>query len=178
MSSDPLASIRSWPIAITLAESEFVIPPQSAAAWLVVLMEERIQTLDLVPGMLRPDDQQEVIDLLAEGRIDLKEINEVCLEVIRSASGRDWWWTMRMLAVLADMWPALFGQMADMDLERVPLGAFLDRAYFTCIQHMPEDKRKLFDLELEAVPEGVEVELDEDAESRAFLQMMQQAQQF
>lgn len=133
--------------------------------------------MDIIPGLMNDDDQLTVLDMLAEEKLDVQELEDVSLEVLTVVSGRDWWWTLRLIAVLVDIWTFLFGQMAGHDLEKISLAAFLDRVYYICESHLESDKRKLFDMELEAAPEDVEVELNEDAESKAFMKMMQQAQQ-
>lgn len=142
----------------------------------MILLQQPIRVMDIVPGLMEHEDQMIVLEMLAEDGISFKDLEDVGLDVISSVSGRDWWWALRMTNVMSEFWPILFGPIAMTDLDKVPFAALLDSVYWRCIENMENDKRQLFDLELGALPEGVEVELDEDAEGQAFLKMMQQAQ--
>lgn len=143
---------------------------------MTVLLQHPINALDIVPGLLDVDDQITVSELMADNLLSMEEIQVIGRDVITTASGHDWWWTLRLLAVLEDQWAIVFGAVAGPDLESLPLGAFLDRVYYACIKNLTAENRKLFDMDLESVPEGVDVELDEEAEGRAFMKMMSQAQ--
>lgn len=176
MPHDPLASLKIWPTTVTIGDQEYILPGRSAADWLPILMQDPIRVLDIVPGLLDHDDELAVLEMLAEDEISTSDLEEVALDVIAAVGGRNWWWTLRVVYLLSEHWALLFGPIALHDLTKVPLAALLDSVYYRCITNMENDKRQLFDLELETVPEGVEVELDEEAESRAFLKMMEQAQ--
>jgi hypothetical protein len=117
-------------------------------------------------------------DAAWDGAISEEEIHEAALEVIKEVSGRDWWWTLHLLWSVTGAWLVIYGQMVGkgIDPTRIPLGAFLDAMYLTCVQNMDKQQRSEFDRMLEKPPPGVEFEeaVDVDAESAAFLNMMNQ----
>jgi len=176
--SDPIASLRPWPIHIELGEQEYTIPALPALNWLEILLQNQVGATDIVPGLLLPDDELEVAERMGEGEITLQDIIDVSLEVIAIASGRTWWWTLQFCQALRGSWEPFYGEitLSGMNIDRIPLAAFLDAMYHLATRQLPEDKKALLDMELNTAPEGVEIPFDEDVEAEAFMRMMAQAQ--
>lgn len=164
---------------VTLGDQEYRVRAAYAAEWLAVLLDqEDLDLSDVLPGMLTDDDQQRMTDDAWDGAFSDEEIHKAALEVITEVSGRDWWWTLHLLWSVAGAWLVVYGRMvaAGIDPTRIPLGAFLDAMYMTSVQNMDKQQRSEFDRMLEKPPPGVEFEeaVDVDAESAAFLNMMNQ----
>ena len=161
-----------------LGGREYTVRPLYAAEWLAVLLEDPFDLSSVLPGMLTEDDQSALIDATWAGKVSDQELEEVSLEIISAATGRDWWWAMHLLWAAAGSWMVVYGRMVSQGIDptRVPIGAFLDAMYATCIQHMDKEQRSAFDRDLEKPPAGVTPEqaIDEDAEAASFLGMLNQ----
>lgn len=176
---DPTSSIVPFELIVSLGGEEYRVRAAYAAEWLgVLLSQDDLDLGDVLPGMLTDEDQDRMTDAAWDGVISEKEIHEAALEVITEVSGRDWWWTLHLLWSVAGAWLVVYGRMvaAGIDPTRIPLGAFLDAMYMTSVQNMDKQQRSEFDRMLEKPPPGVEFEeaVDVDAESAAFLNMMNQ----
>lgn len=176
---DPLSSIQPFKLVVTLGEQEYQVRAAYAAEWLAVLLDqEDLDLSDVLPGMLTDEDQQRMTDDAWDGAFSDEEVHQAALDIITEVSGRDWWWTLHLLWSVAGAWLVVYGRMVaqGIDPTRIPLGAFLDAMYMTSVQNMDKQQRSEFDRMLEKPPPGVEFEeaVDVDAESAAFLNMMNQ----
>lgn len=176
---DPLSSIQPFELVVTLGDEEYRVRAACAAEWLgVLLSQEDLDLSDVLPGMLTDEDQQRMTDDAWDGAFSDEEVNQAALDVITEVSGRDWWWTLHLLWSVAGAWLVVYGRMVaqGIDPTRIPLGAFLDAMYMTSVQNMDKQQRSEFDRMLEQPPPGIEFEeaVDVDAESTAFLNMMNQ----
>ena len=59
-SRDPVASLAPAEIIVTLAGQDFIIPAYPALNWLHALLAESLSLLEIVPGMLDPEQRIEV----------------------------------------------------------------------------------------------------------------------
>lgn len=164
---------------MTLGGQDYTVRSAYAAEWLAILLEDPFDLSSVLPGMLTEDDQSTLADAAWAGEVSEDELDEAGLEIIAAVTGRDWWWVMHLLWVAAGSWMVVYGKMVSqgVDPTRIPLGAFLDAMYLTCTQHMDKEQRSTFDRMLENPPANVAPEdaIDEDAESAAFLSMMNQS---
>lgn len=175
---DPTSSLRPFELIVTLGERDYTVKAAYADEWLAILLQEELDLSEIIPGMLAEDDASELADAVWRDGVADAEIEEVCLEIITEVSGRDWWWALHLLWSATGAWLVVYGRMISQGIDptRIPLGAFLDAMYLVCVQNMDKDQRSEFDRMLEKPPPGVEFEdaVDVDAESAAFLNMMNQ----
>lgn len=157
---DPLYSLRGWELEVEVAGQAYQVLPRSAAEWLIVLVENPLDPAAILPGMLADGDQGELEDALLSGQVSAQELHDVALEVIAAASGRDWWWTLRLVQTMVGSWLLIHGTLvaAGVDLSRMPLGAALDAIYVTCATRMDKEHRQAFDRELEMPPAAEEIQ--------------------
>lgn len=133
--TDPIWSLRIWPVTVNVAGQDLEVPAMSAADWLTVLMQPDLtldDLLDLIPGV----DQ-----VVAEADLGADEWTEVCLDMITTVSARSWWITMRLIGVAASSWDSLGAAMLRrVDAEKVSLAAWLTVLTATLIDLMdPKD---------------------------------------
>lgn len=182
---DPVASLVSVPIEFKLLGKIFTVPAMMAAGWLELLMTDRMTMFDIVPGLL-PDEDVDEIDLaMLEGILEAEEVVKMAEEVLAVASGRDWWFTVRLIGVAKASWDAIGGEMAKAPVspERMTFGAWIDLAYLTmrlAIANGGDPKQAQMRLtkfvaDLEMSPTNPGEEMDEEAEAEAFLRAMQMA---
>ena len=175
---DPIASLRPWPITVTIAGQDYTIPALPASVWLEVLLASRVQVLGVIPGLLGDEDGIELAMRMAEAEVDLDEVYQASLDAIAVAGGRSWWWCLSFAAGMGVAWNTLSGHLilAGVDWDKLSLAGFFDAAYALISRNIPKEKLQLLDLELNSPPAGVEVPFDEDAEAQAFMTMMSEAQ--
>lgn len=174
---DPLASLRSWDLMVELGDREYLIAARNAADWLPILLDDPFDASAVLPGMLSDSDAELLEEDLIDGGVTAQEVIDAALEVISLASGRSWWWTMRLLSYASASWLVLWGDLIarGIDVQRLPLGSVLDALYLTLASRLKEEMRKSLDRELETPPAGHAPALDEDKEAASFLALMNSA---
>lgn len=177
--SDPLASLRTFPIIVALGGQEFTLRPHPALTWLEALADEPPDLTLIIPGMLDEADGPRLDDLLINATVDLDDLGEVILEAVGVAAGRPWWSAVGLIRLLRGAnRPLLIRATASLDLNRAPLGAWCDLVYAELAQHMDRKEWNQFTVALEMPPPGVDVRpeelIDEQANTRAFMGLMNQ----
>jgi hypothetical protein len=155
--SDPIASLRCWPVEVELAGTVVQIPALSAADWLAVLMSSPLDLEAVFPG-LAPGALEIVDDLLYSGEMTVLELQDLALDVISMASGRPWWIAMRLIVSATSNWGLLGSDLAlgGVDASKLSLGAWLDALFILIVRATPEDQLTMFFSKLEFPPPGYE----------------------
>lgn len=167
--TNPIWSLKLWPVVVEIAGCEYTIPALCAADWLEVLMEPTLTPEHVFPGMLDLDEQRQVDEVLHSGQMDLEEFYNLGLEAIGEISGRPWWVALRLIYVAQQSWDALGGEMAEKaDAGRLSLSAWLDILFLLVVRNIDDAKRTMFLMKLELAPEGwgpdpEELEMSADA---------------
>lgn len=166
--TDPLWSLKAWPVLVELGEWELEIPAMCAADWLGVLMVDDLDPDDVFPGLLDEDSSRFIEDQLHAGVLDFPDVQRAALDVISIVAGRPWWVAMRLIEVAKQSWDALGGDMAKIDAASRPLGAWLDALFILIVRNIDDQKRTMFLMKLEMAPPGwgpkpEELEMSTDA---------------
>lgn len=169
---DPLASLRGWELEVELGGGTYRVMPRMAGHWLTILVRNPMDAADILPAMVAEDQQEALEEALVAGAVSADEIHEAVLEVIADASGRPWWWTLRLVQAAVGSWAIIHGSLvaAGANLANMPLGAALDAIYVTCMTRMDKEHREAFDRDLEMPP--ARQEIDEQREAESFLALM------
>lgn len=169
---DPLASLRGWELEVELGGDTYQVMPRMAGHWLAILVQNPMDPAEILPGMVAEDQQETLEDALLTGVVAANEVREAALEVIADASGRPWWWTLRLVQAAVGSWAVVHGSLvaAGVRLADIPLGAAVDAIYVTCMARMDKEHREAFDRDLEIPP--VQEEIDEQREAENFLNLM------
>ena len=114
--TDPVWSLRPWPVEIDLGSRVVAIAALPAADWLVHLMAAELDPDAVFPGLLPPDEEELVEDMLYDGRLGLDQLDRIFLDVVSAVSARPWWVALRLIATTRAHW-AVIG--ADMTLRGV-----------------------------------------------------------
>lgn len=165
--TDPVWSLKPWPVVVTISGEDVSIPAMYAADWLQLLMTD-LHPDDVFPGLLGEGDRAYVEDCLHAGDVEYEDVQRLALDIISTVSARPWWVAMRLIAVAQQSWDALGGDMTVIDPERRPLAAWLDYLFLLIVRNIDDKKRTMFLLKLEVIPEGrgeptKEVEMSADA---------------
>lgn len=153
--TDPVWSLKQWPVIVEVAGEDLTIPAMCAADWLHVLMSDTFIADDVFPGMLGEEDRQYVEGLLHHGNLALEDSQGLGLEIVSQVSGRPWWVALRLITVARHSWDALGGDMAEkVDASTVSLAAWLDALFLLMVRAIEDSKRTMFLMKLELAPEG------------------------
>lgn len=159
---DPVWSLKPWPVTVNVGGQDVLFPAATAADWLSVLMTDPVD-LDDVIRFLAVDGEM----LLFNEDLG-RELEDACLEVVTSVSGRPWWQTMRLISVASANWNTVGGEMLYRGIlpDRMSLSAWLDVLLLTIIKLMDPKQVTMFTLQLENPPpevidgEATEMEMD------------------
>ena len=180
---DPIASLTPVPILVTLGGEDYEIPALPALDWLRILLQESYSTLDIVPGLFTEEVRVLVEDRMAIEEITWEEVAQAGLDAITAVSGRDYWFTVRLLTITRLSWDTVGAMViqAGIDARTVSIAAWIDVAYHVAREIIASNKdgqQRLvrFVSELEAPPPGESQEIDEEFEAAAFEQAVRMSQ--
>lgn len=156
---DPISSLRPHPVDFALGTEEFTVPAMPAVEWLTLLLDSKFSLYDIVPGLLDPEDHGRFAE--AAHSVD-DDLEVLALEVLRTASGREWWVTLRLLAVAKSHWHVLGAEMMrlNLDTSTMSLSAWLDIFTLQFVARLKPENATMVTLQLEMVPEGFEAQRD------------------
>lgn len=146
------ASLKVWPVTITVAGQEWRIPPTPATGWLLTLIDGG--WLDIVPGMLDPDSRTAITDQLIDGQLSYQELVATAQDAVTAAAGRPWWTAATLVVAASRHWPAIGAQLltTGVDLDHISLSAACDVIYHVCTRRMKKEERSRFDRKLLTPP--------------------------
>lgn len=173
MASDFYASLKPCSIEdIVIGGREYVIPALAADIWLEILLRPAISLWAIVPGLLQPDANEDIMDLLLGGSYSHEQLEALVWELVGIAGGRDWWTVLYLIGnATADGNAAMVrGKLAlhGVDPTRMSLAAWLDAVYFVFAENMDGEQRERFDVSLRRPPPGVKPKIDRAAQRRNF----------
>lgn len=174
VSVDPSASLGIRDVYVEIGGVEYHMDGRSAADWIEQLISSDLSAV--VPGWLDDRDEDRILDLMGQGKISFKEIEEAGRDVISNAAGRPWWWALKLMAfAVSDVhhWSRINGRLilAGVDSTAISLSAWVDAVYFQHIEKFEDpDERLKFQAEMD-MPPSVEY-LNEEEEAEAFLSML------
>lgn len=181
MAADALAALQVWGFDVELAGETFAVPPRPAVEWFLAILDED-GMLPLIPGLMGAEDDERVMDLLLDDKIDAELIAVRSRELLTAASGRPWWEADRLIRSSAAQWQIIGGELTRLgvDLGKESLAAALNAIYVICTRTMDEQERNKFDIDLRQPPVGVdgvkpEEMYDQRAAESAFAALMGQA---
>jgi hypothetical protein len=177
VAADSFASLTPRTIEVDLADRTWTIPAMNAEQWLELLWTEPFDPDSIFPGLVEQDDVDDVlIDAILDGTLDPGADTDVAMEVLETASGFRWWFTLRLVGVFKASWSRLGGSviLAGLRHDQLSLGAWLAGALQLCIDHMEPRKAAELLTELSAVPEGFGLDQDEPnlTDEMAFMEAM------
>ncbi len=149
-----IAALRVWAIEVDVGDRTYRIPPLPASRWWEAVLSKELGPI--VPGMLEPEDEEEVVDALFGGVVSVQQLTTANREALAAASGWKWWVAERLIVSAAAEWRVIGGllQGAGIDLERVSIGAALSAMYAMAVTNMKKEDRFQFDSQLNAPPIG------------------------
>ena len=171
--TDPIWSLRCWPVDVQLVGHSVQIPALPAADWLAVLAATPLDPEDVFPG-LAVDGPELVDELLYSGELSLDDLYRTTLEVISTVAGRPWWIALRLIASAVHNWGVVGSKLVlgGVDAEKVSLSAWLDAVFMIIIEGTPEDQLTMFFSKLEFPPPGFEPQEEMAMDADAFFDAM------
>ena len=148
LNTDPIWSLRCWPLQVTLGVKVIDIPALSAVEWLAYLMQPQLDIDGMILDLL-PDGE----DMLFNGNIDLEELYDIMLDIIATVCARPWWVALRQVAVARDNWHVLGPLMLEaMDAQSSSIAGWLDVLMAKTLSSMDPKDVTMFTSRLEAPP--------------------------
>jgi len=169
--TDVVASLRPWPIEVTVADTQVVIPAYPAADWLSVLMVDDLRLDDMLLA-LAPDVADTIDEALFSGSLSFDDYSDLILNIITTAAGRPWHKALRLITTVQASWDVIGADLEQrgIDADRCSLSAWLDVALVTLLKHLDEKDIPLFVTRLEApLPGNEEEEMTMSADDFAAL---------
>ena len=164
--TDPVWSLRPWPVQIIVAGRELEIPAQPAADWLAVLMRDSFSTDDMFRS-LSPGITDALDEALYSGALPFEEYSAMALDVISAAAGRPWYIAIRLVATAQQSWGVIGAELLRRGINAavVSLSGWLDVALLIMLQSMDKKDVTMFTTKLTAPPPGadpMEMEMSAD----------------
>ncbi len=152
--TDPVWSLRPWPVEIDLGPIAVTIPALPAADWLAALMKAEPDPDSVFPGLLPSEEEEAVEDLLYSGRLTLAQADQIFLDVVTTVSARPWWVALRLIEVARNQWAIVGAELLlrGVDASKVSLSGWLDAALLTIMRSITPESSTMFTLQLEAPP--------------------------
>lgn len=138
-SLDPLASILRDDVAIMVPNfGELTIAYRPASEWLRHLMVN----VDPVSVILALAGNMDLSRALLRGTVSADDLAEPCRLLLEGASGRRWWVVANLVSVAMVSWDVVGGRLAMgmVDPSRIPLGAWLDAAWYVMLDAQGGDR--------------------------------------
>jgi hypothetical protein len=170
LNTDPVWSLRPWPLVISVHGAKIKLPELCATDWLVYLLQNP-PDLD---GLLL-DWLPQLEDLVAEQVIDLEEMYDSLLTILATVAARPWWVTLRLVVIANRSWDLLGPKLMSqgIDANSISLSAWLDALLLIILENTDPKQVTMFTMQLEAVPVTVQAEQDElEMDRSAFLSLM------
>lgn len=151
--TNALASLRPSDTEVYVAGEWVLVPAQTAADWLELLMGD-LEPAVIFPGLCDAEDQEWVDDCLRDGVISVPEVERITLNLIEAVSGKPWWITLRMINIAERKWGVVGTDLLrqGIDATRMSLAAWLDVLWVTIFGHLEPEKWTMLALQLEAPP--------------------------
>lgn len=102
--SDLLAHLTPLPVQVTVQGREFTVPALDALGWLAVLTDKHAALYDVFPGMAGHEAIEFVEDLLWDGVLTTKQVDDLAYDVIAAAGDRPWWEILRIIGAATGAW--------------------------------------------------------------------------
>lgn len=162
------AHLTPLPIEVTAAGHSYTIPAMDAVAWVALLGDPDMPLHEIFPNLAGQQPAEFIEDLIWEGGITSKEVDQIAYDIITAAGDRPWWITIRVIHAARGAWDRVYVN----DAAGKSLAGWLDEVWWRIISQIDPKKLASFTNEIETPPKGFETEVDFDAEERAFLAAM------
>ena len=140
MEVDPAASMRCWAVEIELGGRVFEIPALPAVDWWPVVSElDLALILDFIVS--RPDDLDNVDDLLLSGAFTAEELTTALTDAFEEVAGRSLHVAFVLATVAKTGWSTINGAMVTTGFrwDEQPLGTALDALYLAITDRLEKD---------------------------------------
>lgn len=158
--TDPIWSLRIWPVTFTVAGQDFTTVEMSAAGWLELFLDNDIDALGILDTLLFQDDAERLRDIMWEDTFTVSDLNDLLLEVISAVTGRPWWISLKLISVMRSNWDFLGAELAlqGVRADTISIAAWLDVALLTVLRNIDPEKATMFTSQLEMPPPGITIE--------------------
>lgn len=173
--TDPIWSLRPWPVVVEFQGRSLEIPALPAADWLQVLMSDQ-GLYGIFPGLLRERDVDWVEERLFYDDLNVQALENLQLDVLSQVAGRPWYVAQKLVAVARGAWDTIGAELVmQADASRLSIAGWLDVLYLVILRAMDENKKQLFVSELGIPPVGYATEDPQEMEmsESAFLALGQ-----
>jgi len=152
--TDPIWSLKLWPVKVDLLGTTFMIPELPAADWLHVLMRDSFYLEDLFPGLCEEEDQSIVDTWISEQKLGIPELWDVSLDILDTVTGRPWYVSLRIISAAQQAWTTLGGVLVreGVDASHISIAAWLDAVFSIFAERLDKAIFSRFLVELDVDP--------------------------
>jgi len=149
---DVVAALRPAAVEVELDGYSYEIPPLAADVWIEAVVSN--DAFAILPGLLCPEDEDDILGRLADDGLELDEIRTVARHALGAASGRDWWEAQHLILGAANAWDSFGGALLlrGVDLTSLSIAAFCSMVYSLATRDMDKGDRLKFDMDIKRVP--------------------------
>lgn len=173
--TDAGGTLSTGAIEVEALGRTWIVPAMSAAQWLDLIWSDGLTYYDIFPGLVDPDDA--FTEAMLSGEITLTEMFDLAQEILETAAGLRWWFTLNLAMQAKVNWYNLGGMLLreGVDPRTMPFGAWLLAFLSLCLENMKPEKAAKFVTEMNTPPKGTAKEETKNDDGAAFLTAMRQA---
>lgn len=139
-----------------------------AVEWIALIDGPDPDLYEIFPILAGREAIVHVEEALWEGRTTTEQVAELGRQVLSAAADRPWWEVMNLLGAVKDAWEIVHVNGA----AGLSLAGWLDEVWSKVMSHIDPKKKAAWVTDIQTPPKGLKVEVDFDAEERAFLNAM------
>lgn len=155
--TDPVWSLRPWPVDVRIDGNTIQIPALPACEWLALLMTDGLDVGDFF-WSLSPDLSEALDDALYAERLSFDDYLDLIFGVLDQVCGRRWHIALRLIGSARASWDVVGAELVyrHVDAAVISLSAWLDVVLLIMLKSMEEKDVAMFTAKLEAPPPGVD----------------------
>lgn len=166
--SDLLLHLRPCPLIVEFEGVPYTIRAMDAVEWIMLIDGPRPDLYDIFPMQAGADAIAHVEEALWEERVTSEQVAKLGWEAISTAADRPWWVVVNLLGAVKDAWAIVHVNGA----VGMSLAGWLDEVWSKVMSYIDPKKKAAWVTAVQSPPKGSDVEVDFDAEERAFLNAM------
>lgn len=156
MKGNGAATLRCWPVNVTVGGTVHRIGPRPALDWVIPVADD--DWFKIVPGMIEFGDSSLDRALLAR-TITYRECLTAAHDAVGVAAGMPWWSAARIVSAVVDV-PEIAGELIllGVDPTRVSFGAYVQAGYRLLLRDADKKQRQKIERDVTKTPEGMSIE--------------------
>jgi hypothetical protein len=156
MKGNGAATLRCWPVNVTIGGTVHRIGPRPALDWIIPVADE--DWFRIIPGMIEFGDSRLDRALLSK-TITHRECLTAAHDAVGAAAGLPWWSASRIVSAIVDV-PEIAGELILLGVNPavVSFGAYVQAGYRLLLRDADKKQREKIKRDVARTPEGMSIE--------------------